>query len=106
MSSTSLGRRWAPPPLTHPPTARGAGTACAFDPLGLISLSLFPLHRPRSPLHRKTTMGNVPSGVLAQAAPIHEAAAMDNVGKLRALLAEGESVDAVDKVRLSDNACF
>jgi len=45
-------------------------------------------------------MGNVPSGALAKAAPIHEAAAMDNVSKLRALLAEGEDVNAVDKVRV------
>jgi len=44
-------------------------------------------------------MGNIPSGALAKAAPIHEAAAMDNVGKLRALLEEGEDVNAVDKVR-------
>ena len=44
-------------------------------------------------------MGNVPSGALAQAAPIHNAAAMDDVGKLRLLLAEGEDVNAVDKVR-------
>ena len=44
-------------------------------------------------------MGNVPSGALAQAAPIHNAAAMDDVDKLRLLLAEGEDVNAVDKVR-------
>jgi hypothetical protein len=53
---------------------------------------------PHSP-STHTAMGNVPSGALAKAAPIHEAAAMDNVGKLRALLAEGEDVNAVDKVR-------
>jgi hypothetical protein len=46
-------------------------------------------------------MGNVPSG-LAKAAPIHEAAASDNVAKLVALLAEGEDVDAVDGV----SCCF
>lgn len=44
-------------------------------------------------------MGNIPSG-LAKAAPIHEAAASDNVEKLVALLADGESVDAVDGVRV------
>jgi hypothetical protein len=45
-------------------------------------------------------MGNIPSG-LAKAAPIHEAAATDNVPKLVLLLAEGEDIDSVDGV-----SCF
>lgn len=58
---------------------------------------LAPSLSPRSSPHT-TFMGNIPSGALAKAAPIHEAAAMDNVPKLRQLLAEGEDVNAVDKV--------
>ena len=49
-----------------------------------------------SSLFFRRAMGNVPS----KGAPIHEAAAMDDVAKLRQLLAQGENVNAVDKVRV------